>query len=176
MIDPVFYWAIALCLALLWSSSAWDKLQAPAQFSASLAAYRLIPATLLGPASRSLPWIEIAITIGLLVPASQQLAASAGALLLLLYAAAMGTNLLRGRADIDCGCNPGRYQPISWLLVARNLLLCALSATLLLPSVSRVPGWTDTLLALLAAGVGCTAYLLIISIVLDRDSTDHTVD
>ena len=176
MLDAVLYWAIALCLALLWSSSAWDKLQAPVHFSASLAAYKLIPASLHGPVSRCLPWFEIAIATGLLVPACQRLAASAGALLLLLYAAAMGLNLLRGRADIDCGCNPGHYQRISWLLVARNLLLCTLSLGLLLPSVNRVPEWGDAALVLLASGFGCTVYLFTMSVMLERDSSHHTVD
>jgi hypothetical protein len=42
--------------------------------------------------------------------------------LLLLFALAMAINLLRGRREISCGCDPrGRPQPIRWALVARNV-------------------------------------------------------
>lgn len=176
MLDPVLHWTLALCLALLWSSSAWHKHQAPAQFAAALASYQLLPPSLFTPVSRCLPLFEIALAAGLLAPFFRHMAATPGALLLCGYALAMAINLLRGRGDIDCGCNPGHEQHISWLLVIRNLLLAGASLALLLPVAERAMEPTDMLLVVLGVTVCCGTYVFTLSILLDRDSNDHTVD
>jgi len=67
------------------------------------------------------------------------------ALLLLLFAAAMAANLLRGRSDIDCGCAIGRLRErIGWPLVTRNLLLAVVALLLAWGRpVARTLEWLD---------------------------------
>ena len=61
-----------------------------------------------------------------------------GAALLLLFAAAMAINIVRGRRHIDCGCfQSALKQTLNWILVARNCGLAALLA--LAASVAEVP-------------------------------------
>jgi hypothetical protein len=77
-----------------------------------------------------------------------------------MYAAAIAINLRRGRAHISCGCGfggaSGGDQPLSWWLVARNLLLGALALLATLPATSRALGaydWLTLALALAASGL-----------------------
>ncbi|SFF91494.1 Methylamine utilisation protein MauE [Novosphingobium sp. CF614] len=91
-----------------------------------IANYRILPPALVGPASIGLPPLECVVGIMLLsgwTPAP----VIAGAALLMVFAAAMAVNLLRGRRAITCGC--GRLdlrQHLRWPSVARNALLAAL--------------------------------------------------
>jgi hypothetical protein len=65
-----------------------------------------------------------------------------GAALLLVYAGAIGVNLLRGRRDIDCGCTL-QHRPIGGWMIFRNGLLAALLLTLAWPVSNRPLGWPD---------------------------------
>jgi len=92
--------------------------------------YRLLPDALVAPVAGLLPWGEIAVGLALLltpvVPLIGRAGAMAGGVLLLLFGWAMAVNLRRGRGYIDCGCGHAELrQPLSWLLVARNLVLAA---------------------------------------------------
>jgi hypothetical protein len=81
--------------------------------------------------------------------------------LLIVYAAALATNLLRGRRQIDCGCGlsgaAGGEQPLSWWLVARNVVLASLAGLASLPDSGRDLGIFD---ALTLAGAMLAAVLL----------------
>ena len=70
---------------------------------------------------------------------------------LLVYAAAVGMNLARGRRDIDCGCAGfGRRQSLHEWLLARNLLYVVIAGGAALVPVARPLTWFDALTALLA--------------------------
>lgn len=176
MLDPILNWTIALCLALLWSAAAWDKIHAREWFAQVLAAYRLLPARWSPAIAVLLPAVESAIATGLLIPGCRGQAAQLGAGMLLLYSLAMAVNLLRGRRDFNCGCHPGHDQPVSWLLVMRNIAFCALSLSLLLPLSGRQTDSADLLLALVATVLACTIYLFAMSIKRERDSGDNFMD
>jgi hypothetical protein len=62
--------------------------------------------------------------------------------LILLYAAAMAVNLLRGRRQIDCGCG-GEVHPLSWMLVLRNGVLAAAGLAVAGPTIERELEWLD---------------------------------
>ena len=69
----------------------------------------------------------------------------------LVYAAAVGMNLARGRRDIDCGCAGfGRRQSLHEWLLARNLLYVVIAGGAALVPVARPLTWFDALTALLA--------------------------
>lgn len=109
-------WGIVLLFAVAVTS----KLRRFDDFRRAVIGYRVAPAS----------W---SVTLAALVVAAEALVAAAAAagiagarvaaaVLLAGYAALMALNLLRGRSFIDCGCG-GPSQPISPVLVARNLVL-----------------------------------------------------
>lgn len=136
MIDPLLHLTIALSLFLLFISASQHKRADNRRFAAQLEAYELLPRTLVSGFARLLPWIELAVGILLLVPASRAMAGFVAGLLLAVYALAVLLNLLRGRRNIDCGCG-GIPQPLSYWLVLRNGVLVAAAALLTLPVAAR---------------------------------------
>jgi hypothetical protein len=78
----------------------------------------------------------------------------------LIYGLAIAINLLRGRLHISCGCglgnSSGENQPLSWMLVLRNILLMALALLPLLPASGRTLApfdWFTLISALLASAL-----------------------
>jgi hypothetical protein len=136
VIDPLLPLTIALSLFLLFASASQHKRSDLHRFAAQLEAYELLPARLSNGFARVLPWLELAVALLLLIPATRAMAGFAAALLLVMYALAVLVNLMRGRRNIDCGCG-GTPQPLSYWLIARNITL-GLGATLLtLPVTAR---------------------------------------
>lgn len=117
----------AMCagvLVLVFARSAAHKVTEFSFFSATLSDYRLLPMTFVRPAALLLAVAEVMAIALLIFPDLRASGAALGGALLLVYAAAMGINLWRGRFRIDCGCG-GPGQMISWALVARNFGLAA---------------------------------------------------
>jgi hypothetical protein len=148
MIDPLFGTAIAIGLAFLLLSAAWHKVVAHAEFLAALDDYRLLPPSLVRPFAAVLPGAEAALAAGWLAGGGRTVAAATAALLLA-YAAALAVNLRRGRRQIDCGCGfrgaTGSDLPLSWWLVARNVVLASLAGIAGLPHSGRELGFFDAL-------------------------------
>lgn len=140
------------CVGLIFLLAAVQKLRHWRLLPGVIANYRLLPRWAVGAAATFLPSVEILVAIALLSGQLDTRPAIAGIALLLIFAVAMAINVGRGRTHIDCGCSQEFLaQPLSWALVARNLVL----AGLLLPSlVSFAPMpmadvWTGA-----AAGLG----------------------
>lgn len=124
--DPTLHLVCRLGLAALFAAAAVHKLRDLAAFRATLAAYALLPAALVRPAALLLPGVEIATSIGLL--AGGAYGGAVAAALLLLYSAAIGWNLWRGRTEIDCGCFARAVRaPLGVDLIIRNGLLLAVA-------------------------------------------------
>lgn len=112
-----------------------------------VANYRLLPDAAVAPFAAALPFVELGLAVALL--AGLRVAAPVAAAMLVLFALAMEINIRRGRSHIDCGCGRSQLrQPLSRLLIGRNLVLAALLAPCLLPA----PSPTLPTLALGAAG------------------------
>jgi len=79
--------------------------------------------------------------------------------LMLVYAAAMALNLLRGRSQIDCGCGADVHL-LSWALVTRNGVLALAALIVSGPSVARELQWLDAVTLVGAALSLYAAYLL----------------
>lgn len=146
-LDPWLVDWLGWCLALVLWPAAWHKLRHPVEFEQHLQAYRLLPERAL-PIGRVLPWLEW-LAGGLLVAGPRPWGALLAGALLSVYAWAMAINLWRGRV-LDCGCG-GEPQPLSWGLVARNLLMIAMALAAAWPATTRSWQWTEGLL--LALGV-----------------------
>jgi hypothetical protein len=145
-LDPAIGWILALGLGLLLAAAATHKLADLPRFRAALAGYRLLPEALVTPATAIVIGLEMLATAMLVMPSWRAQGALLAAGLLMVYAFALGLNLLRGRTRIDCGClGFGRAERISWWIVVRNLVLvgCALIAAL--PPASRALGALDLL-------------------------------
>ena len=175
-IDPACHWSICLSLALLWFSSARNKLREQRRFQQTLLSYQLLPAPLAAVLGWLLPCLELLIAVALLIPAGRDIPALAAAALLLVYGLAMGVNLLRGRHDLECGCSPGSDQFISWGLVLRNVLLGAATLALLLPLTDRPVRVIDLLAIPLLTLLLCASYITVTSIMLERAATDREND
>ena len=161
LLEPVVTLALRTFLALLVLTGAWSKLTHVDEFHGVVRNFRLLPDAASGAVARVLPVIEVLVAIGLVVRPLAGAAALAAAVLLLVFAAALAINVLRGRPSIDCGClRQGLKQPVSWLLVGRNLAL----ATLALAVVSMLPrvgdaGLLDITVGLMAGGTAMLIYL-----------------
>jgi len=156
--DPVVDLVLRVALALLFATAAWHKLRAPRAFAATLGEYRLLPAALVPAAAVAVVAAELAGVTALVVSRRAGLAAAAA--MLLVYATAVGVNLLRGRRHIDCGCaGSSARRPISGWLVGRNVALAAVALAGLAPVAPRPLVWIDvlTVVAATAALSACWA-------------------
>ena len=172
-LDPALAWLIAIALAMLLLASALHKLRDLPGFEAVLGNYDILPARaahLVPVVARIAVALELLLAVALLVPGAAGWAGPATALLLGLYALAIGINLMRGRRDIDCGClgpgaGAGARNGLSPWLVARNLVLMSLAAAHALPVAQRSLHWLDAITALGAllvlAGLWQATHLLI---------------
>nr|WP_316639700.1 MauE/DoxX family redox-associated membrane protein [uncultured Roseateles sp.] len=147
LLDPLVVWIAAALTATLFGHAALAKLTDRPLFEQHLAAYGL-PFALLGLATWLLPALELLAAVLLLTPWREP-GALLAASLLFAYAAVMAWHRLHRRA-LDCGCG-GAPLPISWLLVARNLLLLCMALLSALPMSARAIGLGD--FAVVAASV-----------------------
>ena len=149
-VDPVVAWTLRIFLAAVFARALYGKLSAPGDFAEAIRGYQILPdrAWLARAVGAALLALEIAIVVGLLLPASGNEAAAGAAGLLVLYSAAIALNLARGRRDIDCGCaGPGRSALLHEWLLARNGLYLALAWVAALPAPAGVAAreliWLD---------------------------------
>jgi hypothetical protein len=148
MIDPLITKLIAISFALLLLGAAWHKLAAPSAFRAILADYQLLPTFTLTIVTWLVPFLEASLAFAWIAGFESVNVAIASASLMALYALAIAINLLRGRVHIGCGCGfsiQAEDQPLSWLLVVRNIFLIAISLVTLLPAIDRELHITDYL-------------------------------
>lgn len=161
LLEPVVTLALRTFLALLFLTAAWSKLTRVEEFHGVVRNFRLVPDAASGALAWTLPIVELLIAVGLVVRPVTVLAASAAAVLLVVFALALAINVLRGRTWIDCGCmRQGLRQPVSWLLVARNVALAAL-ALVIVAVVPRLgeAGVPDIAVGLMAGATAMLIYL-----------------
>lgn len=116
-------------LVLLFVISVLHKLLDVDRFSGYVVNYALVPKQWEKATTYALIGLEIAISLGLIIPTFNGVAALAAIALLSLYALAMLINIRRGNTQIECGCG-GPVMFLSYNLVLRNglIILIALPA------------------------------------------------
>ena len=132
-IDPVISHILRGLIALVFAEAAYHKLSDLRAFGDTLANYQLVPARFLRPVVVAIIALEIAAAVSLLWPGAPRAAPVVAAALLVVYAAAIAINLMRGRGSIDCGCSGAAVrQSLSAGLIVRNAVLvgCCCGATL----------------------------------------------
>ena len=134
-------WVFCGILAVVFVVAAVPKLIDPGSFANDLLNYRLLPENLVGLVALFVPALELVIAAALLWPRYQRGAALLSTLLLVGFAAAMAQARIRG-IDLSCGCFGAAFESkVSWLTVARSMLLAAMSAVplfLLPPSAAEL--------------------------------------
>lgn len=136
--------ALRFLLAFVFLRAALHKVRHYGDFLTQLTAYELLPAALLPAFTVFLILLEASLALSLIF-GGWMYTSFITAALLLLYAAAMALNLLRGNDDLDCGCSgpagfsSGETPTISWTLVVRNgvLAVFALATAIPLPSTTQ---------------------------------------
>lgn len=136
-----FALALRFLIGFVLLTAALPKLVALSEFERAVSDYRLLPAVAVRPAAHAIPILEGLVGLGMLVGIYLEAFSLAASVLLLGFALAVATNLLKGRR-IDCGCR-GNATPtqIGWAVVAVDLVLCVCGvvAGLLRPGVLALP-------------------------------------
>lgn len=121
-------------LAFAFLHAAIPKLVVPRDFERAVENYRLLPPALVHPVAAWLPRVELTCAVALLAGFALAPVAWLVAILLLIFAGAIGLNLARGRV-IDCGCfNSTVPRRIGWRLVTGDLVLAGLAVAVALAS------------------------------------------
>jgi len=158
--DPLFIRVVAMGFALMFALAALHKMDDRNTFLSILKAYKILPRFMLRASALGIPMLELMLALGWLqaglLGSSYPMIAVASACLLVVYGLAIAINLLRGKTDIDCGCNlasarkstasnkgNGSQQSISINLVWRNVCLALLTLTALTPITPRQLGAID---------------------------------
>lgn len=152
----------ALCaggLGALFLVAGIAKLRAHDTFLGTLAAYRLLPDWSYESAAWALAVAETAVAVLLFSGFGARIGGGVAAVLLVVFACAMGMNVLRGRMDLSCGCTPGvAGQKLSWAVVLRTL---ACAGVALVPCVGLAFGrGIDPVLWVQGVVGGICVYLL----------------
>jgi uncharacterized membrane protein YphA (DoxX/SURF4 family) len=141
MLELFLYYEIRAVVALIFALSGVSKLFGLQRFVVIVRQYRLMPDVLAGYVAWALPFVEIALSMAILLDAIPPLDIYIAILLLMLFITGIVTNILRGNQDIQCGCfgawNGGR---LTWRLVGRNVCLtslCVICACITLDNVDR---------------------------------------
>ncbi|HYZ77308.1 MAG TPA: MauE/DoxX family redox-associated membrane protein [Gaiellaceae bacterium] len=115
-------------LAVVFLLSGLAKLPRRAEFTQAVRNYRLVPERLGSVIGKVLPPVEVAAGVLLALGLGVRPVAGLLGLFLVGFSGAVAINLLRGRT-IDCGCfGPVAQRRITWLTVARNVVLIAAAA------------------------------------------------
>jgi hypothetical protein len=140
----------SLAVGMVFVQAGLAKLRHRELLTGVVANYRLLPSAMVSPVAVLLPPAELVLGTALLL-GGHWLAATGAVALLLIFAAAMAINIGRGRSQIDCGCGRSQLrQPLSWLLVGRNVALSLVLLPRLVPGPGTSPGTSlaDVMIAL----------------------------
>lgn len=120
-----------LLLAAVFIMAALPKLQDPVAFAVSIEGYRVIHGEAAMWTAIALPWLELVVGLGLLVPWLQRASALSLAALLLLFIGLHASAWARG-LDIECGCFGESANALAYhWLILRNLALLLISVFIL---------------------------------------------
>ncbi|MCS7313679.1 MAG: DoxX family protein [Acidobacteria bacterium] len=160
-LDPLFLLTARYVVGGVFIISAVAKIVKWHDFIGIVANYRLLPKWAVRPVAWVIPPVEAWAALGFGTGWAPALSTVAIWILLIIFTGAIVVNLLRGRAEIDCGClGPLLRQRIGWWMVVRNGVLMGL-AGLGYPgwaTMSRPYGLVDTLFSGLAALVLLAVY------------------
>ncbi|CAA6676592.1 MULTISPECIES: MauE/DoxX family redox-associated membrane protein [unclassified Lentimonas] len=117
-----------LILAGVFVMAALPKIQDPVAFAVSVAAFRVIDSDLSLWVALFLPWLELVLGLGILMPAIRRTSSALIGVLLFVFIVLHSSAWVRG-LDISCGCFGAETGEIAtdyrWLILRNALLLGA---------------------------------------------------
>ena len=120
--------ALSIMLGWQFLVAAYHKLSERQGYQELIQAWQIVPAFIGRQLVVLLAAVELLLVAGFVFESLVLITTLVGAGLLLLYAAAISINIARGRRELNCGCSGLlRRYPMTWRLVARNLLLVCLT-------------------------------------------------
>jgi putative oxidoreductase len=117
----VLHWLCRLILAGIFLYSGYVKIQEPLQFAVAIAGYKLVPESFIFPLATYLPWLEIALGLGILIGWKIRYFSLAAAALLLFFIVVLAITIGRG-IEANCGCF-SLDERISPKTIARDSLI-----------------------------------------------------
>lgn len=113
---------LALTGTFVWA--ALPKIKDPVAFGAAIHGFQVIDGALVNWTALILPWLELIIAIGLLIPMIRRTSGACIGLLLAIFIGLHASAWQRG-LDISCGCFGTETEPTAdyRLLILRNLVL-----------------------------------------------------
>jgi uncharacterized membrane protein YphA (DoxX/SURF4 family) len=127
---------LRVLLGLVFIYASYDKLLHPAQFAEAVANYRLLPPAAVGIAAHTLPMLELACGLLLVLGVATAGASLVTSLLLLAFSAAVALAMWQG-LDIACGCFSAAAERVGWPVLLRDLGLLAASLAVLVGSLRQ---------------------------------------
>ena len=135
----VFHWLCRCALAGIFLYSGYVKLKAPLQFAVAISGYKLVPENLIFPLATYLPWIEVALGLGILIGWKIRYFSAGAAALLMFFIAILAITISRG-IEANCGCFSldahGRAVGVQLIVQDAGLLVAALVLACLPPRAS----------------------------------------
>lgn len=128
---------LVLAGTFIWA--ALPKIQDPVAFAMAVDGFRVISGPLSLWVAITLPWLELIIGFGLLVPTIRRSSGWLIALLLVAFISLHASAWVRG-LNIDCGCfgeSSSEDPPNYWLLILRNLGLLGACTLILIKDCAR---------------------------------------
>ena len=136
---------VQIGLGAIFVVAALPKVLDPPSFAHMIYNYRLVPGAAVNALALVMPWVEILVGLALILGVWPREAAALAGLLLLVFIAAIGFNLVRGHA-VDCGCfdvhsaGKSREELLSemrWVLIRDAAMLLLVAQVLLARRTSR---------------------------------------
>jgi uncharacterized membrane protein YphA (DoxX/SURF4 family) len=110
---------LRILLGAIFVYAAWVKLREPWElFALAINSYGLLPLKAVEMVARTLPWLELAIGVMLIVGLGLRISATVTSLLLLVFFTLMVRAFAQGK-EISCGCF-GAGEIISWWTLLRD--------------------------------------------------------
>jgi len=123
---PVLGLALRVYLGGVFIYASMYKINYPAEFAESIAAYQLAPFWALNPTALLMPWLELIAGVLLVIGVRTRAAAAAIGGMLALFSLAVLLALARG-IPVGCGCFSSVEEPLGWGTLARDLLWLAMA-------------------------------------------------
>jgi putative oxidoreductase len=129
--SPAFLLLLRIALGGIFLYAGSVKLLEPREFADRIAAYQMLPLSLISPMALGLPPLEMILGLFLVIGWKSRMAALGITLLLGIFLLALGQGILRG-LPIDCGCfGSGSLSPWKlWFSLGRDAMFFALSCWL----------------------------------------------
>ena len=130
---------VQIALGAIFVVAALPKVIDPPSFAHMIYNYRLMPGAVVNALALVMPWVEILVGLALILGVWPREAAALAGVLLLVFIAAIGFNLVRGHA-VDCGCfdvhSAGKSREellneMRWVLIRDAAMLLLVAQVLL---------------------------------------------